>query len=323
LSQLSQQDIAKRYLLGILSEDERNRFEQRYFSDNAIFEEVEIAEDDLVDRYVRGELTDDDRHLFEQALSNSPRLNDRIEFARLLSHKTASPVTARQPKVEPVSKPWFWQRLFAPEQQSVRLAFGFAILVFIIGGTVIVTSWRNLRQQSAGLAARDAELKRRNEEANRRISELQARNEQRASDLQKQAEDLEAQRQSIQEQLGSSDHLENLVASLTLQPGATRSADTRSEFTLNEKFATLSLKLPLIDSDYSRYRAVVLTPDRKPVSKPRTLTPKNTPSGKFLTLSLPLKNISPGDYFVQLEGIVDSGKTEPVNEYPFRINRAK
>jgi hypothetical protein len=74
-----------------------------------------------------------------------------------------------------------------------------------------------------------------------------------------------------------------------------------------------------MDSGNPRYRAVVLTPDRKPVSKLQTLIPKSTPSGKFLNLSLPLKGISPGDYFVRVEGIDQSGKIDPVEEYQFHL----
>ena len=312
----SQQDVAKRYLLGILSEDERERFEQQYFSDNALFEEVELAEDDMVDRYVRDELTGDDRRLFEQALSSSPRLNDRIEFARLLSRKTASPGTSPEPTVKTVSEPGFWQRLFAPEN---RLAYGFAVLLLLIGGTVVVIAWMNLRQQSARLAARDAELRQQQETVTRQITEMRAQNEQRANDLQKKAEDLEAERQSIKQQLEALDRPQSLVGLLTLRPGAIRSEDTRSEFRLNPNYATLNLKLELMDSGYPRYRAVVLTPDRKPVSKLQTLIPKSTPSGKFLNLSLPLKGISPGDYFVRVEGIDQSGKIDPVDEYQFHL----
>lgn len=318
MSQQSQPEVVKRYVLGVLPEEERERFEQRYFSDNSLFEEVELVEDDLIDRYVRGELTKDDNRLFEQALSSSPRLNERVEFAKVLSSKT-TPQPA--PEVEPVSEPGFWQRLFSPEQQSFRLAFGFAVLLLLIGSVAVVIAWVNLRQQSAGLAARDAELKQRSEATSREIAEKQAAVEQRAGDLQKQAEDLEAQRQSIQQQLETADRPLNLIAYLSLQPGTTRSPEDRSsELTLNKNYSTLNLKLPLIDSDYARYRVVVLTPEQKVVSNPRTLKAKRTASGNFLYLSLPLKGMSPGDYLVSVEGIDDAGKSQPVDKYPFHLN---
>lgn len=320
MSQQSPTEVVKRYLLGVLPEEEREHFEQQYFSDNALFEEVELAEDDLVDRFIRGELTKDDRRLFEQALSGSPRLNERVEFARLLSNKTTSqPV----PKVEPVPQPGFWQRLFSPEKYAFRLASGFAVLLFLVGSATVGITWMNLKQQSAVLSARDVELKQQNEAAAKELAQLaekQAVNDRRAGDLEKQAAELEAQRQAIQQQIEASDRPLNLIARLTLEPGATRGEGEQPELTLNRNYSSLSLNIPLIDSDYPRYRAVVLTPDRKPVSKPRSLTPKSAASGKSLNLSVPLTGIKPGDYFVQVEGIDASGKTTPVDEYRFRLN---
>lgn len=319
LPQLSQQDVVKRYLLGSLSEDERDRFEQQFFSDNALFEEVELAEDDLVDRYIRKELTDDDRQLFEQALSGSPRLYERVEFAKLFASKTASQTTRPEPLTRTAPEKGFWQRLFAPENQSVRLAYGFAVLLLVIGGVAVAIAWMNLRQQSAGLAARNAELQQRSEEANRKINEMQARNEQQATDLERQKTDLDAERQSIKEQIESFNRPQNLIAQLTLKPGATRSADTRSKFTLQRYYSSLNIKLELLDADYPRYRAVVLDPDQKQVSKPQNLTPKSTASGKYLNLLLPLKGVAAGDYRVHVDGIDKSGKIEPVDDYPFQI----
>lgn len=318
MSQQNQPEVVKRYVLGVLPEEERERFEQGYFSDNSLFEEVELTEDDLVDRYVRGELAKDDNRLFEQALSRSPRLNERVEFAKVLSSKTTP---QPPPKVAPVSEPGFWQRLFSPEQQAFRLASGFAVMLLLIGSVAVVIAWMNLRQQSTGLAAREAELKQRNEAVAKSIAAEQAENARRATDLQKTAAELEAQRQSIQQQLETADRPLNLIAYLSLQPGPTRSpGDRSSEFTLNKNYSTLNLKLPLIDSDYPRYRVVVLTPEQKVVSSPRTLTAKRTASGNFLNLSLPLKGMSPGDYLVRVEGIDAAGKSQPVDTYPFHLN---
>jgi anti-sigma factor RsiW len=320
LSQQSQTDVVKRYLLGVLPEEERDRFEERYFSDNALFDEVEMAEDELVDRYVRGELPKDDRRLFEQALSNSSRLSERVEIGRLLSSKT-TPQPQPKPRVMHVAAPGFWQKLFSPQQQAFRFAFGFGVLVLLIGGGAVVTAWLNLQRQSAVLEARNSELRQQTEAATREFAQQRAANEQRAGDLQKQADDLEARRQAIQEQRASVEQPLNLIARLSLEPGSTRApGEAPKSLTLDPDYSTLSITLALIDSDYPHYRAVVVTPDLKPISKPRTLTPKSTAAGKYLNLSIPLKGVKPGDYFVRIEGIDESGKPQPPENYSFRLN---
>src|SRR5690349_8338982 len=101
-----------RYLLGTLSEEERAQLEERYFSDDAEFEEIEVAEGELVDRYVRDELPQSDRERFEQILAASPRLVERVEFARLFADKlriAEEPIaaTSRTPAPVPPKTSWF------------------------------------------------------------------------------------------------------------------------------------------------------------------------------------------------------------------------
>ena len=79
------EELSIRYLLGDLSEKERTNLEERFFADDAEFQEMEIAEGELIDRYVRSELSATDRQQFERMLRTSPRLLERVEFARILA----------------------------------------------------------------------------------------------------------------------------------------------------------------------------------------------------------------------------------------------
>ena len=47
-------DLMVRYLLGDLSDQERERLEQIYFADDDAFAQLSALEDELVDDYVRG-----------------------------------------------------------------------------------------------------------------------------------------------------------------------------------------------------------------------------------------------------------------------------
>src|SRR5688500_20133118 len=92
--------MAMRYLLGSLPEEERTRLEQQFFSDDQVFEELEIAEDELIDGYVRAELSTDDRRQFEKLLV-SPRLAERVELARILAKKVSQSTRPPQPITTP------------------------------------------------------------------------------------------------------------------------------------------------------------------------------------------------------------------------------
>jgi RNA polymerase sigma factor (TIGR02999 family) len=70
------------YLLGELSEVDRDRFEDRYLADDTIYEQLLTVEDDLVDSYVRGELSPSQREHFERHFLSSPGRREKVDFAR-------------------------------------------------------------------------------------------------------------------------------------------------------------------------------------------------------------------------------------------------
>ena len=55
-----------RYLLGDVSDQERNEIAERSLSDEAFGERVERVEFDLIERYARGEMPDHQRQVFER-----------------------------------------------------------------------------------------------------------------------------------------------------------------------------------------------------------------------------------------------------------------
>jgi len=70
------------YLLRRLSETARTRFEEAYFSDDALLDRIEEEEDRLVSDYVLGRLSQTDRQKFEQSLLGTPYYRERVETTR-------------------------------------------------------------------------------------------------------------------------------------------------------------------------------------------------------------------------------------------------
>jgi hypothetical protein len=75
---------ARRYLLGQLGAAEEEAFEDAYFRDPDVLEEVQAVEDDLLDDYVRGWLTQADRTALEAKAAVSPALRERLLCAGAL-----------------------------------------------------------------------------------------------------------------------------------------------------------------------------------------------------------------------------------------------
>jgi anti-sigma factor RsiW len=88
---------AIRYLLGELSPEERDQFEDRYFSDAALHEQLQAIEEELIDSYVRGELSSEQRTHFEQRFLQSPERREKCDFAKALAElQTAASVSAHE-----------------------------------------------------------------------------------------------------------------------------------------------------------------------------------------------------------------------------------
>ena len=57
--------LVKQYLLGELTDQERERFEVLMMSDTELFNEMLLVEEDLIEAYVHGRLSGNERQRFE------------------------------------------------------------------------------------------------------------------------------------------------------------------------------------------------------------------------------------------------------------------
>lgn len=88
----------KKFLLGQIDEDQRQKIEQRLLTDDEYFEELEIIEDELVDDYVAGNPTSTERRIFEEQFLVSDERRGKLRFANAL----ARPI----PVAKPVETSW-------------------------------------------------------------------------------------------------------------------------------------------------------------------------------------------------------------------------
>jgi anti-sigma-K factor RskA len=75
----------RKYLLGDLTQEARQRIEQRLLTENNFLEELLLGEEELIDDYVVGDLSDEDRLKFERHFLSTPERHQQLRFARALS----------------------------------------------------------------------------------------------------------------------------------------------------------------------------------------------------------------------------------------------
>lgn len=315
-----------RYLLGDLSEDERARMEGAFFTDDSKFEAMRIAEDELVDAYVRNELSSAEQLQFEKNLLSSPRISERVNFARTLAEKINS---AQSPdaevSIEPVPSitsprtesktPWWKRTLFTQPAFSMAMA----VILVLVAGFVLISGWR-LKNESNRIANEQAALQRRQEELDRQSREQRSQSDQRAAELQRARDQLAQDQKRFEDfkrtsETGQRSTLGSIVPFL-LTPGGSRGSGEGHDFVIGPEASTAKLELALERNDYARYSVTIENAEEKPVISKSGLKTRN---GTSLTLMVPTKMLRPDNYIVTVKGINASGTSEPVANYQFRV----
>lgn len=319
--QSNPQEEKLRYILGNISEEEQARLEESYFVDDTEFEQFEIAEDELIDRYVRGELSQPESERLEKTLAMSPRLIERVQFARVMASRlapesvpaaaVAATVEKRPPPGEKVS---WWQGLFGfpTASRAPAMALSFSVLLLLAGGVTLLVAYLNLREQSRQLTAQQAALEQRQRELDKQAADLKAKNDELANQFQFPSPAPAPSQQPTPETAPRAS-----ILAFALSPGSTRSAGGRNSLRLQPETSEVQLTLNLRDTDYPSYRATVIS-DSGEVFSRSGLRPQVTRRGAVLTLRVPAKQLAAGDYYVSVHGVTPNG-SESVDEYPFRV----
>ena len=317
------QILAKQYLLGTLSDAEVNRLEERYFSDNDLFEEIGIAEDELIDAYVRGRLSSPEREQFEKVLSRSQRLSERIHYGRLLRERASS----RLPEVQAPSPRSSWlTALFALFSQgsALRVAAVTAVVVVVPGVFVLIFGWMQLRNESQRLAAERLQLEQKQKDLERRVADLTANTDHLSTQLQQEkaeAEKLNQQLQEAREQLAQSRRQLGVpeIASIVLLSGLSRSPADAPELVVSSREALIRLELVLDFDEFARYDATIQSADDRELVSRKGLRARGPASQRTIVMEFPARRLPEGNYVVKISGRSSSGSNEPVAGYRFRL----
>jgi len=89
-------DLLIRYLLGELTEAERDHVEESYFADEKLNERLTMLEDAMLDAWVRGRLPPDAQDRYRRLAEASPDQRRRVEFAEALRRMAAQQVSTRE-----------------------------------------------------------------------------------------------------------------------------------------------------------------------------------------------------------------------------------
>ncbi len=110
------------YLLGRMDPVTKERFEDRYFADSALFDQIDVVEQELLEQFLDGTLPYKQRAQMKKQLRNNPHRRKRMEVLRALQERRG-PAGAR-----------------SPYQYVPRLASAFAV-AFLLTAAVAIHLW--------------------------------------------------------------------------------------------------------------------------------------------------------------------------------------
>ncbi|HEV8367876.1 MAG TPA: hypothetical protein VGQ39_07995 [Pyrinomonadaceae bacterium] len=307
----NQEQIIRSYLLGELPESEQLTLEEKYFSDQQLFEQMVQVENDLVDKYARGLLSPETLDRFEKYYMAHPERRERAKFAETLAAKMDA-----NAGVETVPITASWWDLFSAAMRGPKLAWGLAIALLLFA---LLAGWffietKQLRQELARIESAQLTREERERELQQQIANQQLR-------AQKLSEEVERLQQGVAAPSPSPELAK--FATLILTIGGTRGVDAGPTSTLKISSETeqVRLQLRLRENNYSAYQVVIQSADGKPILTSRQLAAPRVKTHANLSLTIPAQKFTTGDYIITLVGATSTGELEDVSKSLIHVER--
>jgi len=322
---INNEKLIARYLLGELPEDQQVEIEDRAFSDKDYLASITAVENDLIDEYVRGELSATDRQRFETRFLASAERRKRVEFATALRTVVSESPIPEKKLVQNMPQ-WSWRdSLYAfinGLNPAARLALVAATILLIVGAAWLFAETLRLRRQVNQLQAEkqsgqdfqqalDAERKR-NEELNARLNQEKQQREQTDESLRQLTETPEATKPAPPP----------VFASLTLLPGLSRGGGQKPNLDLSNDVRLVRLQIGIDpEEQYKSFAVELRTVAGRQVWNRENLAARTRRGTRAVGLTLPATVLKPGEYELRLRGLTDGGGTEDVGFYYFTVRK--
>ena len=277
---LKEQKFLRQYLLGSLPEVEISALEERLLTEADFYEELLVVEDELIDQYLSGEQLPAEREMFESHFSQAPERQQKVRFARTLQ-KYLSNNSESEAREEADEKSLEPANAVTPKVRPiVPIARKRPFFSFLPANPALNYALAAVLALVVGGASWMA------------VSRI----------------------------MNPASHDPGQVLAVILTPGLNRSGDGgETKISIPPGIDTLQLQLELSKTDYTSYRAELLTSERAKVAESAGLKPETTGARKFITVPLPAGIFKRDDYQVKLSGRRPDGNFEDVATYTFRV----
>jgi hypothetical protein len=290
-----EQRLVRRYLLGDLTAEEQEQLEEHFMTNSEYREKVLLIEEELIQDYLAHKLSDEERERFDEHFLSTPQQIQKLGIAKALNQYFSVEAAAHSPPLsgEPQHADAKPGRVGFFRLRNPLLAFSLAALLLIVlgGSWVLIDRWRGPDQL---VAEQDREFQK---ELARLNSSPSSGNESPSNPELPRAEAL----------------------TLTLPPVTFRGGEQLPVVVLPAPAAIVQLWLVLPAGEHQSYRVVLQKSGDNHSYTVDDLAAMSTESGKAVSLKIPAKYLSRGDYLLELSGLNANSYLEPVSSYSFRV----
>jgi hypothetical protein len=293
MEEIQEQRLIKGYLLGALTEEERQQVEQRVFTEPQFKATVLMVEDELVEDYVAGLLSESERERFTAHFLSTPRQIQKLRVIKAL-HTYAggdaianAKLPAGESSPAPVRKSLL--RALFGERWAVAILSVSTVLIIVLGAVIYLA----VRQGGADRrAAIEQEVARLN--------------------------DLQDPRTGLPPGV---DPANAGVLQVRLSPALDRASGKMVRISVPVEAKIVQMRLPLTSEPYRRYQATLGTVEGDEIFALASLRPVIVDGNHTLWLNIPAGVLVRGDYLLKLRGVTQTDELADTVEYPFRIVR--
>lgn len=318
-SDLNNEQLMVRYLLGELPESEVERLDEQSFTDDDFFRRLQTVENDLIDAYARGEMSPGEREQFERGFLTTPKRRERVAFAEALAAfrfepPADDPAVAAQPEQTSA-----WQafiNLFRVSRPALQFSLAALSVVLLLGATWLIVETARLRTRLSQIQQEQAALSRREQELQAQIARQSADRGQLAEELRR----VQQQRDQLERELAGLKPPEPNFALFVLSPGVRGPGGDPKDFTIPPGAQRVKLRVEFESDPYPSYRIELRTQagDQQVWSSGK-LRARREGGIKIIDLDLRASLFQPQGYLLNLRGVAANGEIEDLSSYRFRV----
>ena len=281
-----EQILIRQYLLGDINEAEREAVEERMITDRNYLEKVRIVESEIMDEYVRGALSEGDEAKFKARLLSTPKQMRKLKFAIALTKYIKVVATANSPPItKGANEPNFLKRFFpkSDHQNNWAMFLLRAAFVGLIAAITIIVAMRIIGPSE------------KREALEREVAELNARLSQ------------------------SPEEAAQTFVVGPLNPGVFRDSGEMKKVAIPDAADVIQLQIKVDAGGYDIYKATLKKIDGDEILTIGNLKDHTINGNRLVTLYIPSRILSLGDYEIILRGLNSNNEFEYIDKYMFRV----